>query len=141
MGRRSGKQRKPLPKPAKRKTGDQLIAERRKRDRKQIQQWERERLSRPKQQGWRDDFSSRKPKPITDGLPTDKDLETQFQGIPADPWTGYPMGYISFAVELESRRAHLWNHPRRERAYEPSISSLEFLDGLRQAAEESVRPI
>ena len=34
----------------------------------------------------------------------EKKLREAFKGIPADPWTGEPIGFVSFAVELEARR-------------------------------------
>lgn len=36
--------------------------------------------------------------------PTPAQLREAFEGIPEDPRTGYPAGYLSFAAELESRQ-------------------------------------
>lgn len=40
-----------------------------------------------------------------DDLPTERKLREAFKGIPSDPRTGEPIGFVSFAVELEARRA------------------------------------
>lgn len=42
-----------------------------------------------------------------DGLPTPEQLKRDFEGIPADPRTGYPAGYVSFSVELDARLSEI----------------------------------
>lgn len=37
------------------------------------------------------------------GLPTHAELLEAFDGVPKDPNTGFPIGYLGFAQELESR--------------------------------------
>ncbi len=38
-----------------------------------------------------------------DRLPTHGELREAFEGVPIDPRTGYPAGYVSFSVELDAR--------------------------------------
>ena len=140
MGRK--RNRKPRAKRTCWKTGDQLIAERRKRDRVQIQQWETKRQKRAADQGWRDDFSSRRAEPAKTAL---EQLEKDFEGIPIDPQTGFPIGYLGFAVELEHRQEKRRRALERARARSApatiQTSNRSFLDQLKKQARESCERI
>lgn len=74
------------------------------------------------------------------------ELEKQFRGLPIDYRTGYPIGYISFALELDHRRAIQAEHARELAAqscdpYERqmSVGNREFLRDLRSQALSSAR--
>lgn len=55
---------------------------------------------------------------MEDRLPTVEELRLDFEGVPLDPWTGEPIGFVGMAVELEARRAEQADRLRRDRGFQ-----------------------
>jgi hypothetical protein len=78
--------------------------------------------------------------------PNPAELREQFSCLPLDPRTGYPIGYLWFALELDHRRAEA-AEAARELAEQSgmefdrriSVGNREFIEDLRRQAQESAR--